>query len=253
MKKNDKISSVPAIQLPEKNMLATIGKIKWTNRYDCPSGYEYNDDGYVETDENYLQISVSMMPYLLNDVGEEEILFQNALALRILNPNKVSDIIEMVLKYKYKASYYVLPNESLLKKAINRAYSVVSLGEVINKLHRSIFSFQSIWCSKDCTIGGKKQIYGILRDEFIDKVRSFMPIHTKFKTSCVAEETEESEYAVNVYWKNTGLDRKNRSRQAVVEALELLAQEGIENVTLAEIGVIAGLSRKTVGEITNGM
>lgn len=253
MKKNDKISSVPAIQLPEQSMLAVIGKIKWTNRYDCPAGYSYNEDGYVETDENYLQISVCMMPYLLGAIGEEEILFQNALALRILNPNKVKDHISTVLKYKYKASYYVMPNEVILNKAIDRAYDIVSLGEVINNVHRSIFSFQSIWCSKECTVGGKKQIYGILRDEFIDKVRSFMPIHTKFKTTCVAEETEESEYAVNVYWKNTGLDRKNRSRQAVVEALELLAQEGIENVTLAEIGAIAGLSRKTVGEITNGM
>ena len=249
MKRINKISTVPSIQKTSTDLLATLGKIKWTNRYDCPDGYEYNEDGYVETNENYLQISINMMPYLLTALGEYELLYQNAIAFRALNPNKHMDIIRPALQYKYKASFYKEPNRLVLEKALSDAYDVNDLGSILPKLHRGIFSFHSVWYSKDCSIGGRKKIYVILRDDFIDRVRSFMPINTKFKTACVAEESEESMHVVNVYWRNRGLDRKDRTTMALAEALESMAEEGIESATISEICKVAGLSRNTVGEL----
>lgn len=251
MSKKTKDLTIPSIQLPSKNILDTIGAIKWTNRYDCPNGYTFNEDGYVETDENYLQVNVSMMPFLLNAIGEEEVMYQNALALRVLNPNKHFDIVRLLIKYKFKSSYGREADTDKLQKAVERAYEVTDLGGVLKDMHRSIFSFQSIWCSRDCTVGGRKKIFGLLRDDYINRVRNYMTIETKFKTACVMDATNETEYAVNEYWKHTGLDRKTRSKQAVMEALEYLLSTGRESFTIVELAEVAGISRKTTAAILN--
>lgn len=248
-KKQDTNASLPSLYSGKLDLLKTLGRIKWSNKHDCPAGYNYNEDGFVVTNENHLQISVNMMPYILTTLGEYQTLYQNTLALRVLNPNKQQCLVEEIIKYKFSVSFGRKPNTDILNKAIENAYAEISLSNVIANLHRSIFSFQSIWYSKDCSIGGRKQIYGILRDEYIDSVRSVMPIDTKFKTRCVADTTSESDHVVNVYWKHRGLDRKARSIHAMMEALEKLVDEGSQQVSIKSLCDMSGLSRNTIVNI----
>lgn len=249
MKKVDREKTVPSIQTYDKSLLAPLGKLRWSNKYDCPAGYEYNDDGYVETNENHLQITVNMMPHLIGAIGEYGILYQNALAFRALNPNKHRDYIEPVLSNKFRTVYFRMPNRVLLVKALDDAYSVDSLGDVLSTLHRGIFSFHSIWYNRDCPIGNRKKIFSKMREDFIDSVRNDMTIDTKYKTVCVAECTEESLHVIKVYWRSIGLDRKSRTSFALSEALESLATSGVERTTIKELCEISGLSRNTVGEL----
>jgi len=231
------------------DLLPFFGKIKWSNKYDCPVGYEYNADGYVETKENYIQVSVNMMPRLLNEMGEYHLLYQNAIALMVLNPDKGIDRVGIALKYKFNSSIGRFPNNTVLESALSDAYSTKSLGSVLHKMNKSIFSFYSVWYKKGCDIGGRAQIRGVIRNEVINRTRSFMPVNTKFKTACVMKSTEESEYAVNIYWKENDLDKQARIKQAVVEAIEELASDGVESTTIKEIGQVAGLSRNTVSRV----
>jgi hypothetical protein len=251
MKLSDKISVIPSVLAYNNGLLASMGKLKWSNKYDCPEGYEYNEYGYVETNENHLQITISMMPFLLPSIGEYEVLYQNAVAFRALNPGKHADYIESALSYKFKTSYYREPDNDILQEALKNAFSVDSLGDILPKMHRSIFSFHSVWRKKDCTLENRKQIYGILRNEFIDKVRSMMTTDTKFKTICVAEATDKSFHIIGKYWESIGMDRKDRTAHALAEALESMAADGIENTTIEEICRVAGLSRSTVGKLLN--
>jgi len=246
-KKTDKISIVPAIPAMSRNILDIIGTIRWTNRHDCPEGYAFNEDGYVQTDENRLQVSVNMLPFLLPTLGEYGVLFQNAVALRMLNHNKPRDIIQDVLKYKFNTSYYRKPDPLLLAKAVSDAYCLDSLSEVLPKMHTSIFCFHDIWYSKDCTEGGRKQIQKLLRNDYIDKSRQLMSIDTKYKTKEVAAFVDESLHAVNCYWTKTGLDKKNRTIQSVIESVDKLKSIGIENYTYNDIARLSGLTRQTIG------
>ena len=86
------------------SLLATIGSVTWTNVHECPTGYRWNNKGWVQTDEPYLQVKVNMLPYILTKIGEEELLYQNTLALRYLNTKGRTELTA-VLKYKYRASY----------------------------------------------------------------------------------------------------------------------------------------------------
>ncbi len=245
--KKDKISIVPAILTMSKNVLDIIGDIRWTNRHDCPEGYVFNEDGYVQTEENRLQVSVNMMPFMLSSLGEFGVLYQNAIALRMLNHNKPMDIIQDVLKYKFNSSYYRKPDPVLLAQAITAAYSIDSIAEVLKDLHSGIFSFYDIWYSKDCTEGSRKQIQKLMRDKYIDESRQLMTIDTKFKTQDVADFTDASLHAVNCYWTKTGLDKKNRTIQSVVESIGKLKSLGVGNYTYKDISELSGLSRKTIG------
>lgn len=246
-KKNEKISIVPAIPTMSRNLADLIGNIRWTNRHDCPEGYVFNDDGYVQTEENRLQVTVNMLPFLLNALGEYGVLYQNAIALRMLNHNKPRDLIQDVLKYKFNTSYYRKPDPLILAKAVNDAYSLESIGAELPKLHTGIFCFHDIWYSKDCTEGGRKQIQKLLRNDYIDKSRQLMSIDTKYKTKEVAAFVDESLHAVNCYWVKTGLDKKNRTIQSVVESVDKLKSIGIEDYTYNDIARLSGLSRKTIG------
>lgn len=248
MRKSNKTNVVPTIPGMSGNVLDLIGSIRWTNRHDCPEGYEFNEDGYVQTNENRLQVSVNMMPFLLTTLGEYGVLYQNAIALRILNHNKQSDVIRDVLRYRFRTSYYRMPDPIVLATAVNDAYKLSSLGEVLHTLHTSIFCFHDIWYSKDCTEGGRKQIQQLLRKEYIERSRQLMSIDTKFKTAEVAAFTDESLYAVNCYWSSTGLDKKNRTIQAVIESINQLKEQGIVKYTYEDISRISGLSKRIIGE-----
>lgn len=242
--KKDKISIVPSIQQPNGNLLDAIGKVRWTNKHDCPDGYVFNDSGYVQTDDNRLQISVNMMPFMLPSIGEFGVLYQNAIALRILNHNKQIDIIKQLLKYRFYKAYFRLPDMDILDKAVEAAYALNSVSDIVGTLNKSIFCFHDIWYSESCTEGSRKQIQKLLRNDYIDKSRQLMTIATKYKTKDVAEFADTTLYAVNCYWSDTGLDKNTRTIYSVIEAIEELSRDG-KKVTTREIAATAGMSGQT--------
>lgn len=232
--------------LGPKSLLETMGSIKWTNLHDCPTGYKWNEDGWVQTEVPYLQVTVNMLPYLLSKLGEEEILYQNMLALRYLNTKGV-DELKKALTYKFRMSYFRQPDTVVLNNAVVKAYRIDCLSEVISVLNRDIFAFYDIWYSTECTVHGRKQIQSIIRQEYIERSRNLMPICSKYKTQEVMEFADVSRYAVDLHWKMTGLDKTTRTGRAIGEAFEELMQKhGMFDITQQMIADTAGVSVRTL-------
>lgn len=246
------ITNELAIAYP-KSMLETLGSIKWTNVNDLPGGYMWNEDGWVQTKQPYLQVRVNMLPFMIKKLGEEELLYQNMLALRYLNTKGKAELTS-VLRYKYRMSYYREPEEVVLNRAVNRAYAVDKLVDVIKDLESDIFSFHDIWYSKECTLKGRKQIQAIIKQEYIERSRELMTISTKYNTKCVMEFADVSKYTVDKHWKLIGLNKKGRTTKAIGDAIQyLIEDEGkdIFSLTQKEIAEIAGISERSLRDHYN--
>lgn len=230
------------------SLLSTIGSIVWTNAHDCPSGYRWNEDGWIQTKEPYLQVRVNMLPYMLTKLGEEELLYQNMLALRYLNTKGRTELTA-VLKYKFRMSYYREPKDVVINNAVSRSYAVNKLIDVLPKLDKDLFGFYDIWYSKECTLNGRKQIQAIIKQEYIEKSRELMSIDTKYNTKCVMEFADVSKYTVDKHWRVIGLDKKGRTARAIGDAIEyLMNEEGkdIFSITQKEVASVAGISVRSL-------
>lgn len=228
------------------SILTTIGKVKWTNSHDCPTGYEWNEDGWIQTDTQILQVSVNMLPYMLNKIGEQQLLYQNLIALRYLN-NKGRVELTQALDYKFKMSYFKSVDPKLLKEAVAMAYDVTDLNSILITLSKDIFKFHDVWYSRDCTFTGRKQIQALIRQEYIERSRELMSIGTKYKTEEIMNFADVSKYAVDKHWKLIGLDKTSRTGRAIAEAVELLLESNeLVNITQEMVAEIAGISRRTL-------
>lgn len=244
--KKDRV--VPVLPEPS-NMLDMLGSIKWSNAKDCPAGYSWNDEGWVITEELHMRITFNMLPFMLSQLGMYQVLFQNALALRCLN-NKQADIIKVLVKYRFKNSMLFEPDEITLDKAIDDAFNVEDIPSILPLLSDKIFAYKDVWVSNDCTNDIRRKAGRIIRGRYLDDMRSFMTIDTKYKTKDVAEFSEESIYAVKCYWEDTGLTKKLRTVHSVLEAVEYLAQEGVK-ITQESIAIVAGISIPTASKLVD--
>jgi hypothetical protein len=220
--------------------------IKWTNTNDCPNGYEWNDEGWVQTNEPHLQVKVNTLPYLLSKLGEYNLIFQNTIALRYLNPHPKSIILK-VMQRKFMQSYMRYPEEDLLTDAVDAAFEVENIRDVLSWVSKDIFSFQDLWFSVDCTFTGRKQLATILKQRYIESCRSIMPINSKYNTKGVMDFTSTTEYAVKQHWKMTELDANTRTGRAILEAIEQIQiMNPDEKLTQTKIAEVAGLTVRTV-------
>lgn len=233
-----------------KSLVDTIGSIKWTNTHDCPPGYVWNEEGWVQTHEPYLQVCVNTLPYLIKELGEEGLLYQNLLALRYLNTKGKEELIS-ALKFNFRMNFFRYPDELLLSKAAKRAYDVDKLMDVLPSLHKNIFSLYDIWYSKTCSLKGRKQIQAVIKQNYIEQSRRLMSIATKYKTKCVMEFADVSEYSVKKHWKVLNLGKKDRTAKAIGDAIQYLIQEegkALFDLTQKEIADIAGITERSLRE-----
>jgi len=241
-----KTKIVPQIVDPV-SVLDMLGSIKWSNANDCPNGYDWNEEGWVITDEYHMRITFNMLPFMLPLLGEYQLIFQNALALRCLNAKQV-DVIAILIKFRFRNSYAYNVSDDILHKAVEDAYALEDITSILPTLSDKIFAYRDVWISKDCTNDVRRKAGRIIRGRYLDEMRSFMTIDTKYKTKEVAEFTEESIYAVKSYWEDTGLTKKLRTVHSILEAIELLVQEGVV-ITQAAIAEVAGISIPTASKI----
>ena len=229
-----------------KGFMSHLVGIKWTNRHECPNGYEFNDEGWVQTTEKYLQVDVNMLPYIISGLGERGLLYQNAVALRYLNSHS-SDVVKMALRRKFIFSYMREPDTQLLNEAVDAAFAVDSLKDVLGNLSRDIFKFHDIWYRSDCSFEGRKQIQAIIKQRYIEDSRKAMGIDTKYKTKCVMEFAGVTEYSVKKHWRLIGLDKNGRTGRAILDAIEYYdSNYPDKQPTQEDIAKIAGVSLRTV-------
>lgn len=218
--------------------------IRWTNKHTCPEGYEWNKDGWIQTEVPLLQVTINMLPYMLTRYGEYKVLFQNLVALRYLN-DKPSHVLISTLKNKFRVSYYRDPYEEEFNKAVKDAMNVGSIEEIKNILIKDIFTFYDIWFSHDCTMEGRKQIQAIIKQDYIAKSRNLMSISSKYITEKVASFADVSQYAVKKHWSELEFTKKDRTYGAVVEAIEYI-KNNEEELSLKHIADVAGVSVKSI-------
>lgn len=234
---NKKYTSI--LELVDSNKI-----IKWTNRYDCPPGYMFNSDGWIETSMPFPKITVSFLPHLLSGLGEYELLLQNLLALRLLN-DRPHEELEFAIRNRFKQAYLGrLPDPEVFDKVVEASRLITNTTD-LPPICDDMVKFDTIWHNKNCSEGGRVSIKKVIRNNYISAIRSMMSIRTKYKTDEVMEETDLSKYAVGAYWKKLGLDSKNRTMSAIVEAIEEVSEVGL-NPTQDVIAEIAGVSIRSI-------
>lgn len=219
-------------------------EIKWTNKFDCPPGYTFNEDGWVKTSVPYPKIHVCLLHYKQTKLGEYQLLLQNLLALRILN-DIPHDQLVLALINRYKQSMFgKSPEIDVLEQAINNSLNITD-SSGLPKFDHDILHFDDIWYSAEFTHGGKAQIKALIRNRTMDDIRDLMPINKKYNNEEVKKETEATNYSMKVYWKDKGLDKKSRTISALAEAITFIGDNYFE-LNNNNIMEISGLSTATI-------
>jgi len=221
-------------------------EIVWSNRYMCPTGYTFNDEGWVVTDIPFPKIGVSIFPHHLSKYSIMTLFAYNLLALVLLNPDvKIRDLAT-VLSGRVHAAIGHRMGSADIKEAITLVSNIDSIKDVTS-IPEDIFRWDTIWYDRDTLPGGKRVIVQKLRDKYITAVRDVMEIRKKYKTKAVATEADVSLYAVRKYWDNNQLSTKHRTVAAIVEAkLKLEYDDKINNPTHKQLSDIAGVSINTL-------
>lgn len=226
-----------------KNVLSTepgdiinkSGPIKWTNRYDCPPGYNFNEDGWIETDIPYPKVSIISPIFLSNKrYSPIDYVLQNLIALRILN-NKPHELLLQVILHKVKKHGFIFPIE-VIDDIRERSLSISTYDD-FPPIDRSILRWDTLWSNTM----GRAQINKRRTFHHISDTRENMTISKKYKTIPIKEEAKVTIYAVKEYWSEMGWSAKDRSKKAILEALE-----DHEDATVLELSTITGLSLPTV-------
>ena len=124
---------------------ANISNIRWSNKYCCPPGCEWNDEGYVITPVPYPYIRVAigrMFAFLVRKLGVEEYLRQNLIALRLLNDDVPSMVINGRFKVALKNSGFI-PDNELIDRLTTEVYNL----ERVPTLSNSILTWRNTWFS----------------------------------------------------------------------------------------------------------
>lgn len=219
-------------------------KIKWNNKFDCPPGYNYNEEGWIKTSVPFPKISVCLLPFKYYKIGEYQLLLQNLLALRILN-NLPHEQLVLALINRFKQSMFgKTPDREIIEKVTNDSLKITD-SSGLPSFDYDVLHFDDIWYSSNCSYQGKAQIKVSIRNRTIDDIRDLMPINKKYNTSEVKRETESTTYAMNVYWRDKGLGKIERTISALAEAVTYIGDNEYEfnNENIKEI---SGLGVTTI-------
>lgn len=223
------------IELSLTGIREKAGPIKWTNRYDCPTDYEFNNEGWIETLIPYPKVSV-VSPEFLSDKHYTPLAFllQNLLAMRFLN-NKPHELLLQVLIYKFKKHGYFYTEENL--EWVREQSLAINTVKDFPPMDRSILRWDTLWSS---TLG-RAQVNRRKNFNHISDIREYMEISTKYITREVKNTAKTTLYVVKEYWKEMGWSIEDRSRKTILEALE-----AHENASAKELSAVTGLSINTV-------
>lgn len=229
------------------DLIKASGPLRWTNRYDCPPGYSYNEEGWVKTPTDFAKLSVKIFPFMLNVYTVEELIFYNLLVLHALNPDKHIDTLSTAIRGRIKQAFgpIVELSEDILRRAINRFNTVLDEGNPFEYLTTDFLTAENIWYSKGAVVNNISSIKYLIKEDAITKMRDIMAIRRKYKTNEVMKDTEYSRYTINKYWKRMNLSATDRSINAVSEAMLELAESGIGIPTTAQLAEISGVSFPT--------
>jgi hypothetical protein len=228
----------------KQNLLSKVKRVKWTNRYDCPPGYTFNDDGWIETLSAYPKITVNFLPYLFNKLGEYQILLQNLLALRLLNEHSHATLEKALWNRYTQARFGQQPDKKVFDLVVVSSKEITNTAQ-LPVFDENILSMDTIWYSESFNEAGIAAIKKKLRNNYISAIRLLMPINKKYKTTDVMVEADVSKYAVNQYWKENKLDKKARTLSSIVEAVTYLSEDADE-VSLKSIATLSGVSVRSI-------
>lgn len=232
-----------------KSIIKASGPIKWTNRYDCPPGYIFNDMHYVVTNTKFVKLWANTAPHMFSMYTVAELLYYNLLILTTLNPDKPFHTILSATKYALKDSIFSktdIPTD-VVNTAVERYTNFE--GNILEELNKDFYRLDDIWYSEDSDITTTLQIVYLIKEEAIDRTRDLMSIATKYKTKDVSSLTAYSMDIIRKYWKHRGLTTTLRTLNTVSDAYMYLKRKGISSPTLVEVAKIAGLSTKSVSKV----
>jgi hypothetical protein len=215
--------------------------IKWSNKYDCPDGYVFNEDGYVITSVPYPKMGVSIAPWQLRELTPLALFSWNLVVLMLLNPGLDIEYLSSHLNSNMYNNIGRRLAYDELEKGINNAMSIRTL-EDLKGIPTYIFKFDTVWYEKNSTIKSVRDVIRIRDAETIDIARDMMEINKKWKTSEVSIYTDRSQYVIRNYWKQRGFSTTDRTIAAIVEASDYITREMEEDMDRKLLSEVAGVS-----------
>jgi hypothetical protein len=222
------------------------GTIKWTNKYDCPPGYVFNNEGFVITEDYHSKVWVNTLPHLWGLYTPSGLLYNNLLALYYLNPDK--PFSTLLAAAKNKISKALMYTHSLEEEDIQRAVEMYEEfeGDVTEELTSDFHKKDTIWYSEWCDIQNTQAIKFKITMDYIDAMRSVMAINKKFKTKEVSKETNQPSHTIYRYWKKKGMPAPTRVLDAISEAYVELSDQGVDVPSQQQLADVSGVSLRTV-------
>jgi hypothetical protein len=218
--------------------------ILWSNKYILPHGCNYNDEGYVITNEPRAMIKACIglsFGFLIGKLGRIEYVRQNAIALRLLNPDVHKAIVSTALWYALRKSGFSI-DRGLYDKVLVEVYELTTAPP----LNGNFISFRRTWFRQDCDYNTIAKVVRLENANKIDSDRELMTIDTKYLTKEVAEFTGFSRSRIDKYWKDKDWTKSLRSLYTLDEAVTDLAKIGIDSPTREQLASISGLSISTI-------
>ncbi len=219
-----------------KSLLPHIGNLKWTNKYDIPKDYTYNEEGWVEVFPPLPKVTVQSPLFLpTHGATKATYLLHNLLALRILNNKTHEYLLQSLISRDRNIGVYYTDAE--IDYAREESLLIVDSSMLPKNIHRSILRMDTLWSNEL----GRAQINSRRVSHHISDIREDMPISSKYKTPEVVEASSTSLYAVKHYWKEMGWNFKDRTKRTIIEALLLEP-----NATPKELEQHTKLSLRTI-------
>jgi len=233
--------------MERKNTLLQQGSIKWSNIHDCPEGYQFNEEGYIITNEPHPLMKVNTLFYLLKRISSYQLVLQNAIVFLRLNPDEPLPVLKHALNKRFFTPLLKsqVDNETF-NSAWCKAVEMYDQPEYYPPFNEGIVVDKVVWYSKDCEIQHVSKLRAHENNRHIERVRTMMSINTKWKTEHVKKAADASEYGVKKYWKSINVSAKDRRNLEIQEAIDQLHNEGVENPTQQKIADVAGVTKRTV-------
>jgi hypothetical protein len=218
--------------------------IIWSNKYILPVGYNYNEDGYVITNEPIPMIRACVgisFGFLIGKLGMVEYVRQNMISLRMLNPGVHKLIVGNALWYAFRRTGLNLERDTfdrLLVEAFN-----ITEAPLMNS---NFVTWRRTWFSSTCDYNTVSKIIRLENSNKIDSDRELMTIDKKYITNEVAAFTGFSKSRIDRYWGDKEWNKKLRTIFTLDEALTKLANSGIIDPSRSQLAEISGLSVNTI-------
>jgi hypothetical protein len=222
--------------------------ITWSNKYICPAGYNYNEDGYVITNEPrpFIRSCVGLMfGFLVRKLGMNEYIRQNLIVLRLLNEKCHRAIIGAALWHAFKKAGFHLD-----KDAYNNIVAEVFEMTSVPVLDSNFISWRRTWFSSACSYDTISKVVRLENSNKIDSDRELMTVDKKYITAEVAEFTGFSRSRIDRYWSDKSWTKKLRTLYTLDEAVNELAKAGELDPSRDQLAITSGLS---VGTISRAM